>query len=98
LYQENLNFLKIDIFTIDIFLDAHPLYKYLKLKIDGNNDTPIKWNFAKFLVDRNGIPIKKYPSAIDPKAIKEDIKKLLYRNHSVIRDEYFKRIRSFFGF
>jgi glutathione peroxidase len=68
---------KINIFTNDTFLDAHPLYKYLKLKMDGNNDTPIKWNFAKFLVDRNGIPIKKYPSAIDPKAIEEDIKKLL---------------------
>ena len=45
--------------------------------MDGNSDTPIKWNFSKFLVDRNGKPVKKYPSAVDPRAIEEEIKKLL---------------------
>ena len=39
--------------------EAHPLYKYLKSKVDGTFGNFIKWNFSKFLIDRNGIPVKR---------------------------------------
>lgn len=35
------------------------------------------WNFAKFLVDRNGNVVKFYTSDIEPLSIKEDIKEQL---------------------
>lgn len=35
------------------------------------------WNFAKFLVDRNGNVVKFYMSDIEPLSIKDDIKELL---------------------
>ncbi len=37
----------------------------------------IKWNFTKFLVDREGNVVKRYESPIDPSAIAEDIEKYL---------------------
>jgi glutathione peroxidase-family protein len=27
----------------------------------------IKWNFSKFLIDRNGVPIKRWAPTVDPK-------------------------------
>lgn len=40
------------------------------------NDS-IKWNFTKFLIDRNGQPVKRYEPAVEPLDILEDIKSLL---------------------
>lgn len=57
--------------------DAHPLYKYLKLKQKGTLIDAIKWNFSKFLVDRNGKPVNRYSPNTEPKNIEKDIKALL---------------------
>ena len=58
--------------------DAHPLYKYLKSEQTGFFGTEsIKWNFTKFLVDREGKVVDRYGSSTKPSAIEEDIKKLL---------------------
>lgn len=54
-----------------------PLYTYLKKEasgIFGTND--IKWNFTKFLVDKNGKVINRYGSITKPQEIEDDIKKL----------------------
>jgi len=40
--------------------DAHPLWKYLKHKQGGTLIDMIKWNFTKFLIDRDGQPIKRF--------------------------------------
>ncbi|KAG0443746.1 hypothetical protein HPB47_014574 [Ixodes persulcatus] len=40
--------------------NAHPLWKYLKEKQPGFLFNAIKWNFTKFLVDKNGQPVKRY--------------------------------------
>ena len=40
--------------------DAHPLYKYLKSKVDGTFGSFIKWNFSKFLINKEGVPVKRY--------------------------------------
>lgn len=57
--------------------DADPLYKYLKktLPVKGNNN--VRWNFEKFLIDRNGVPAQRYAPATKPEALKADIEKLL---------------------
>jgi glutathione peroxidase len=57
---------------------AHPLYKYLKHEAKGLlGSEAIKWNFTKFLVDRNGSVVKRYAPADTPKAIEKDVAALL---------------------
>jgi glutathione peroxidase-family protein len=57
--------------------NAHPLYKFLKDKQGGLLGDFIKWNFSKFLVDRNGVPVKRYAPTTAPKDIEKDIIGLL---------------------
>jgi len=58
--------------------NTHPLYKYLKSKQNGFLGTGIiKWNFTKFLVDKNGKVVKRYAPSTEPKEIDKDIKELL---------------------
>ena len=57
---------------------AHPLYEFLKGAKPGIMGTPgIKWNFTKFLIDRQGRPIKRYGPRDEPEAIEADIKNAL---------------------
>lgn len=55
-----------------------PLYTYLKQeKGEGFLGASIKWNFAKFLCDKEGKPFKRYGPQVSPKSIEGDIKQLL---------------------
>jgi glutathione peroxidase len=57
---------------------AHPLYKWLTGEAKGLLGIGrIKWNFTKFLVDRNGNVVKRYAPVTKPDAIAADIEKLL---------------------
>ena len=56
---------------------AHPLYKFLKMKLGGTLGSGIKWNFTKFLCDRSGVPIKRFAPTKDPLNIVPDIEGLL---------------------
>jgi len=58
---------------------AHPIFKYLKSKLSGTYDDTVKWNFSKFLIDKNGIPYKRFSPTINPIEIEEDIQLLLNR-------------------
>jgi len=61
---------------IDVNKDsAHPLWKYLKDKQGGTLGSFIKWNFSKFLVDKNGQPVKRYAPNTEPFSIRKDIEK-----------------------
>lgn len=53
--------------------DADPLFQYLTEQTGGE----IKWNFTKFLVDRQGQVVKQYDSSIKPLEMSPDIEKLL---------------------
>jgi glutathione peroxidase len=58
--------------------NAHPLYKFLESEKRGFLGTKrIKWNFTKFLVNRKGEPIKRYPPQAKPESISQDIEQLL---------------------
>ena len=54
-----------------------PLYTYLKKQKGGLLGSKIKWNFTKFLVDRQGKVTKRYAPTVKPDAIRKDIEKLL---------------------
>jgi len=57
---------------------AHPLYKYLTDKAPGLLGLKdIKWNFTKFLVDKEGNVVKRYAPNVEPADISADIEKLL---------------------
>ena len=57
---------------------AHPLFAYLTKSLPGALGTQaIKWNFTKFLIDRNGKPIRRYGSVDTPEKIGRDIQALL---------------------
>jgi glutathione peroxidase len=57
--------------------DVHPLYKYLKKELKGKLNNSIKWNFTKFLIDRNGVPFKRFSSTVEPEDITPFIDQLL---------------------
>jgi len=52
---------------------SREVFKYLKKELPGD----VRWNFAKFLVDHEGKPIKRYSPQTEPLDIREDIEELL---------------------
>ena len=58
--------------------NTHPFYKYLKSEAKGlMGSEKIKWNFTKFLINKDGEVIKRYAPNTEPKDIADDIKALL---------------------
>jgi len=57
--------------------DAAPLFKYLKSQKGGFLGDGIKWNFTKFLVDKDGKVVGRYAPTTSPLKIENDIQKLL---------------------
>ena len=57
---------------------ASPLYDWMKAEAPGlMGSKSVKWNFTKFLVDREGNVVKRYAPQDAPKSIEKDIEKLL---------------------
>lgn len=57
---------------------AHPLYTFLKSQAKGVLGTEaIKWNFTKFLIDRQGQVVKRYAPQDKPESLAADIEALL---------------------
>lgn len=57
---------------------AHPLFKYLKAEAPGVLGTKmVKWNFTKFLVDRQGKVVKRFAPNTPPEKIEPEIQALL---------------------
>ncbi|MGH6877377.1 MAG: glutathione peroxidase [Rhizomicrobium sp.] len=58
--------------------DAHPLYRYLKHEKPGIFGTErIKWNFTKFLVNREGAVVARYAPRDKPQSLEKPIEQLL---------------------
>lgn len=56
---------------------ADPLYKFLKKEKGGILGDNIKWNFTKFLVDREGRVVDRFASQKTPKQLEKEVEKLL---------------------
>jgi len=57
--------------------DTHPVFQFLKQTLGGFLSDDIKWNFTKFLIDKNGKPIKRFAPTTKPDQIESHIKKIL---------------------
>lgn len=58
--------------------NTHPIYKYLKENVKGIlNSKDIKWNFTKFLVNKEGEVVKRFAPIKKPLKMKKDIEELL---------------------
>jgi glutathione peroxidase len=58
--------------------NTHPLYKHLKKEARGVLGTEaVKWNFTKFLVDRDGNVVRRYAPTDKPESIEKDLLALL---------------------
>jgi glutathione peroxidase len=58
--------------------NAHPLYKFLKQEKSGILGIgAIKWNFTKFLIDKQGNVVKRYAPTDKPEDIEKDVAALL---------------------
>ena len=57
--------------------NAHPLFKHLTSEKKGLLGGKIKWNFTKFLVDKDGQIIDRFPPQKKPESLEKDIEKLL---------------------
>ncbi|GLJ09915.1 hypothetical protein SUGI_0118150 [Cryptomeria japonica] len=57
--------------------NAAPVYKFLKSCRGGIFDENIRWNFSKFLIDKDGNVFDRYAPITSPLNIEKDIKKLL---------------------
>ncbi|OQR74392.1 glutathione peroxidase-like [Tropilaelaps mercedesae] len=58
---------------------ASPLWSFLKSEQHGFLGDNIKWNFTKFLVDRQGKPVKRYGSTTEPDSLVSDIEEYLQK-------------------
>ncbi len=56
---------------------AHPIFQYLKKSCGGFLTSAIKWNFTKFLIDRQGKPVERFAPTSEPEKIAPAIEKLL---------------------
>ena len=58
--------------------NAHPLYQFLKNEVPGLlGSKNIKWNFTKFLINRDGQVVERYAPATKPEKLAADIEALL---------------------
>ena len=56
---------------------AHPLYGWLRSEKGGILGSKIKWNFTKFLIDKQGKVVDRYPPITKPEKLAGDIEKVL---------------------
>ncbi|MCB2199744.1 glutathione peroxidase [bacterium] len=60
---------------------AHEVFTYLKKELPSMLGSNIKWNFTKFLVGRDGTPIKRFSSRTAPKKLEPAIRQALGVDH-----------------
>lgn len=56
---------------------AHPVFGFLRKKAPGAIGDSVKWNFTKFLVDRDGKNVKRFAPETEPETIAADIEAAL---------------------
>ena len=57
--------------------ETHPVFAWLRRNFPGLGKKRIKWNFTKFLLNREGKPVKRYAPMVKPESIEETVASLL---------------------
>jgi len=57
--------------------NTHPLFVWLKSELSGLLGSRVKWNFTKFIIDKNGNPVKRFAPATKPEKMEPFIKSIL---------------------
>lgn len=57
--------------------NTHPVFSYLKDELKGTLGNNVKWNFTKFVIDRNGKPVKRFAPITKPENMRDTIEQLL---------------------
>ena len=63
--------------------NTHPVFAYLKDQLPGRLSKKIKWNFTKFLVTPEGMPIQRYAPTVRPLAVEHQIRAVLPLAHTL---------------
>ena len=60
--------------------NTHPIFKFLKSKLSGGLfGSGIKWNFTKFVINNNGVPVKRFSPTTKPEKMEKTIQQLLQK-------------------
>ena len=60
--------------------NAHPIFKFLKSRLSGGLfGSRIKWNFTKFVINKKGVPVKRFSPTTKPEKMEKTIKQLLQK-------------------
>lgn len=63
------------------------MFQWVKSELPGFlGTTSVKWNFTKFLIDRDGCGFKRYSPSVDPMSLSDDIEELLSRPCTVLEE------------
>ena len=57
--------------------NAHPVFQFLRSRLSDILGSSIKWNWTKFLCDRDGVPVQRFSPSASPLSIEPAIEKLL---------------------
>jgi glutathione peroxidase len=57
--------------------NAHPLFQWLTAQLPGFLGRQVKWNFTKFLIGRDGQPLRRYATIRRPEKIEPDLRRAL---------------------
>lgn len=57
--------------------DSHPIFSYLRTELPGWLGNKVKWNFTKFLIDKDGKPVKRFSPTTAPAKLEKHIRKIL---------------------
>ena len=56
---------------------THPVFEFLKNYLPGKLSKKIKWNFTKFLITPEGVPIQRWAPTVRPLALEQQIRAVL---------------------
>jgi len=57
--------------------NAHPVFQFLRSRLSDILGSSVKWNWTKFLCDRDGVPVQRFSPSVSPLSIEPAIEKLL---------------------
>lgn len=63
--------------------NTHPVFAYLKDQLPGRAGKKIKWNFTKFLITPEGMPIQRYAPTVRPLSVEHHIRAVLPLAHTL---------------